>query len=80
MFFFVTVFFFTLYCANELATHLCYVTKWMAKKAAISVWFMLQQGIDITKDPMAMQRLREASEKAKIELSSSLQVGRYRHF
>lgn len=35
---------------------------------------MLQQGIDITKDPMAMQRLKEAAEKAKIELSSSLQT------
>ena len=29
----------------------------------------------MSKDPMAMQRLREAAEKAKIELSSSLQVG-----
>lgn len=35
---------------------------------------LLQQGIDITKDSMAMQRLREAAEKAKIELSSSMQV------
>ena len=34
----------------------------------------LQQGIDITKDSMAVQRLREAAEKAKIELSSSLQT------
>lgn len=33
-----------------------------------------QQGIDVTKDAMAMQRLKEASEKAKIELSSSLQT------
>ena len=29
------------------------------------------EGIDLTKDPMAMQRLKEAAEKAKIELSSS---------
>lgn len=36
--------------------------------------FKKEQGIDITKDPMAMQRLREASEKAKIELSSALQT------
>jgi molecular chaperone DnaK (HSP70) len=35
-----------------------------------------QSGIDITKDNMALQRLREAAEKAKIELSSSLQVTR----
>lgn len=34
----------------------------------------LQQGIDVTKDPMAMQRLKEAAEKAKCELSSSLQT------
>lgn len=34
----------------------------------------LQQGIDLTKDVMALQRLREAAEKAKIELSSALQV------
>ncbi|TAK70252.1 MAG: molecular chaperone DnaK [Actinomycetota bacterium] len=31
-------------------------------------------GIDLTKDKMAMQRLREAAEKAKIELSSSMQT------
>ncbi len=31
-------------------------------------------GIDLTKDKMAMQRLREAAEKAKIELSSSQQT------
>ena len=36
--------------------------------------YVLQQGIDVTKDNMAMQRLREAAEKAKIELSSSMQV------
>src|ERR1700756_3445945 len=33
--------------------------------------FRSQTGIDLTKDKMAMQRLREAAEKAKIELSSS---------
>ena len=33
--------------------------------------FKKDQGIDLTKDPMAMQRLREAAEKAKIELSTS---------
>lgn len=36
--------------------------------------FKKEQGIDITKDPMAMQRLKEAAEKAKIELSSSMQT------
>ncbi|TSA47252.1 MAG: molecular chaperone DnaK, partial [Actinomycetales bacterium] len=33
--------------------------------------FGAQNGIDLTKDKMAMQRIREAAEKAKIELSSS---------
>jgi molecular chaperone DnaK len=33
--------------------------------------FKKDQGIDLSRDPMAMQRLREAAEKAKIELSSS---------
>lgn len=36
--------------------------------------FKKEQGIDITKDPMALQRVREAAEKAKVELSSSLQT------
>lgn len=36
--------------------------------------FKRDQGIDISKDNMAMQRLKEAAEKAKIELSSSLQT------
>ncbi|KRX76697.1 Heat shock 70 kDa protein F, mitochondrial [Trichinella sp. T6] len=36
--------------------------------------FKKEQGVDLTKDTMAMQRLREAAEKAKCELSSSLQV------
>jgi molecular chaperone DnaK len=33
--------------------------------------FKADEGIDLSKDPMAMQRLKEAAEKAKIELSSS---------
>ncbi len=36
--------------------------------------FKNENGIDISKDPMALQRVREASEKAKIELSSSPQT------
>ncbi|MCX7797515.1 MAG: molecular chaperone DnaK [Melioribacter sp.] len=36
--------------------------------------FMKQEGIDLRKDPMALQRLKEAAEKAKIELSSSMQT------
>lgn len=36
--------------------------------------FKRDQGLDITKDPMAMQRVKEAAEKAKIELSSSMQT------
>ena len=34
--------------------------------------FQADEGIDLSKDPMAMQRLKEAAEKAKIELSSSM--------
>lgn len=33
--------------------------------------FLKEEGIDLRKDPMALQRLKEASEKAKIELSST---------
>ena len=33
--------------------------------------FKADEGIDLSKDPMAMQRLKEAAEKAKIELSST---------
>jgi len=36
--------------------------------------FKKESGIDVRKDPLAMQRLKEASEKAKIELSSSQQT------
>ena len=36
--------------------------------------FKKENGMDISKDPMALQRLREAAEKAKIELSSSPQT------
>src|SRR6202140_1659769 len=36
--------------------------------------FKKESGIDVRKDPLAMQRLKEAAEKAKIELSSSQQT------
>jgi molecular chaperone DnaK len=36
--------------------------------------FMKDQGIDLSKDPMALQRLKEAAEKAKMELSSRTQT------
>lgn len=36
--------------------------------------FKKEQGLDIRKDAMAMQRLKEAAEKAKCELSSSVQT------
>ena len=38
----------------------------------LSAEFKKDNGIDLTQDPMAMQRLREAAEKAKVELSSAL--------
>jgi len=36
--------------------------------------FKREEGVDLRKDPMALQRLKEAAEKAKIELSSSSQT------
>jgi molecular chaperone DnaK len=36
--------------------------------------FLKESGVDVRKDPLAVQRLREAAEKAKIELSSSQQT------
>src|ERR1700710_899447 len=44
------------------------VIKWLVDK------FKAAHGIDLAKDKMAMQRLREAAEKAKIELSSNQQT------
>jgi len=41
------------------------IMNWLAEE------FKSDEGIDLRKDPMALQRLKEASEKAKIELSSS---------
>jgi molecular chaperone DnaK len=40
----------------------------------LSSEFQRESGVDITRDPLAMQRLKEAAEKAKIELSSSQQT------
>jgi molecular chaperone DnaK len=36
--------------------------------------FKIQEAIDLRKDPMALQRLKEAAEKAKVELSSSTET------
>jgi molecular chaperone DnaK len=41
------------------------IIDWLAEE------FIKDEGLDLRKDPMAMQRLKEAAEKAKIELSSS---------
>ncbi|MGL4805862.1 MAG: molecular chaperone DnaK, partial [Bacteroidales bacterium] len=41
------------------------IIDWLAQS------FLTDEGIDLRKDPMALQRLKEAAEKAKIELSSS---------
>ncbi|MDD4142153.1 MAG: Hsp70 family protein, partial [Bacteroidales bacterium] len=41
------------------------IIDWLAEE------FEKDEGVDLRKDPMAMQRLKEAAEKAKIELSSS---------
>ncbi|MBR5031013.1 MAG: molecular chaperone DnaK [Muribaculaceae bacterium] len=42
------------------------IINWLAEE------FQKEEGIDLRKDPMALQRLKEAAEKAKIELSSSM--------
>ncbi|MEQ9230684.1 MAG: molecular chaperone DnaK, partial [Cyclobacteriaceae bacterium] len=44
------------------------IINWLAEE------FKNDEGIDLRKDPMAMQRLKEAAEKAKIELSSSTET------
>jgi len=44
------------------------IIDWLAEE------FKRQEGIDLREDPMALQRLKEAAEKAKIELSSSTQT------
>ncbi|WP_282630415.1 molecular chaperone DnaK [Empedobacter sedimenti] len=44
------------------------IINWLASE------FQAKEGVDLKKDPMALQRLREAAEKAKIELSSSAQT------
>lgn len=44
------------------------IIDWMADE------FLKTQGIDLRKDRMALQRLKEAAEKAKIELSSAMQT------
>ncbi len=44
------------------------VMEWLAEE------FKSQEAIDLRKDPMALQRLKEAAEKAKIELSSSAET------
>ena len=41
------------------------IIDWLAQE------FLNDEGVDLRKDPMALQRLKEAAEKAKIELSSS---------
>ncbi|MDD6209265.1 MAG: molecular chaperone DnaK [Bacteroidales bacterium] len=41
------------------------IIDWLAEE------FLKDEGVDLRKDPMALQRLKEAAEKAKIELSSS---------
>ncbi|MBE0651442.1 MAG: molecular chaperone DnaK [Bacteroidales bacterium] len=44
------------------------IINWLADE------FMKDEGLDLKKDPMALQRLKEAAEKAKIELSSSTET------
>ena len=44
------------------------ITNWIAEQ------FQKESGVDVRKDKMAMQRVRDAAEKAKIELSSTLET------
>lgn len=44
------------------------IIDWLANE------FNSEEGVDLRKDPMALQRLKEAAEKAKVELSSSTQT------
>ncbi|HLD61668.1 MAG TPA: molecular chaperone DnaK [Patescibacteria group bacterium] len=44
------------------------IVEWIAKE------FKNESGIDLSKDPMALQRVKEAAEKAKIELSGVLET------
>ncbi|HFB61618.1 MAG TPA: molecular chaperone DnaK, partial [Bacteroidetes bacterium] len=44
------------------------IINWLAEE------FLKDEGVDLRKDPMALQRLKEAAEKAKIELSSSTET------
>ena len=62
------------YCLLDGDTHLGgddldeKIINWLAEE------FKKEEKMDLRKDPMALQRLKEASEKAKIELSSSAQT------
>jgi molecular chaperone DnaK len=40
----------------------------------VAAEFLKESGVDVRRDPLAMQRLKEASEKAKVELSTSQQT------
>ncbi|MBC7073877.1 molecular chaperone DnaK [Candidatus Parcubacteria bacterium] len=44
------------------------IMNWIIEK------FKKEEGIDLSKDPLALQRIKEAAEQAKIELSSTLQT------
>jgi molecular chaperone DnaK len=44
------------------------IINWLAEE------FIKQENIDLRKDPMALQRLKEAAERAKVELSSGLET------
>ena len=61
-------------CSSDLDDFDQVIIDWLVQE------FKNDEGADLTKDPMAMQRLKEAAEKAKIELSSStsteIKIGR----
>lgn len=56
------------YCLNIIQDVDSIVQKWILDE------FKAQSGVDVSKDKLAIQRVREAAEKAKIELSSAMQT------
>lgn len=62
----------------QLVLNVCLSAAVQSAAFSACLFFSFQSGVDLMKDNMALQRVREAAEKAKCELSSSLQVNRMR--
>ena len=64
----------TLHRVQLLPSLINVLTGWLQLANQLIAEFKKEQGIDLRQDKMTVQRLREAAEKAKIELSSSMQT------